>query len=837
MVTKSATIGIDIGSNSSLCAYVGRGIVDIVQNEVSNRSTPSMVGFTDVERLLGDTALSKIRSNLKSTCRNFKHLIGRQVEQQPVKDEEYWSPADLENCGNDIGYKVTYKGEPRTFSATQVMAMYLTKLREITENWCQAKVSDVVIGVPSDFTDIHRQAIIDAAQISGMSVLRVMNEHTATALSYGIYRSNEFDAEKPCTVAFCSIGHSVFSVAVVQFIKGKLKVLCEKSAKVGGRDMDACLMNEFAARFKKKTGCDPLTSKKAMYKLEDAVGKTKKTLSANAEAGVSVECLMEDEDFGSNMVRADLEQMCQPMMVKMQDVLDGVRASMGVSAEEIDFVELVGGAHRVPFIKEMCKDTFGGKDLSFTMNAEESVCRGCALQAAILSPLYKVRDFVVEEGISHGIQVGWTAASTDSAAEGTEEEGEMALTGNEGQYKTSAVFPEGSLMNMVKILTFKRKEAFDITAEYIDEEKLPGGVKKGLGIYRIELPQQAEPKQVKVTLKLTIHGIFRVESAQLEEEEEYTETIKEKRELPAEEPADASREQPADSPKEEPAEGAAAEGDAKGEVKVERKEPEKKYEWVEAQKTKKRTKKTDLMINANGKLGLTAEEIQKLMDEETVMQAEMREIIEMDEKRNDLESYIFNMRSKVEQGNEYGEFISSGDRDKFFGELSKSEDWLYDAHDATKTQFIEKLNELKVIGDVVTWRFKEAGMRSDWISAVVGTVANYRAAAENPGQKYEHIAPENLVEISSACDELEKWLADARNAQDSLPRHERPVLICADMEKKNVDLAKKADEILKEPKPTPPKVEKSEEKPKAEAKDEAKEDAPQDEANKVDGDQ
>merc|ERR1719210_1498351 len=154
--------------------------------------------------------------------------------------------------------------------------MFFTKLREVTEKWTSSTVTDCVIAVPSYFSDVHRQAVLDAAKVAGISVLRLMNEHTATALAYGIYRSNDFDAEKPMTVAFCSMGHTIFSVSIVQFVKGKLTVICEKSDKVGGRDMDECLMREFAAQFKKKVGCDPLSNKKAAFKLEDAVTKTKK---------------------------------------------------------------------------------------------------------------------------------------------------------------------------------------------------------------------------------------------------------------------------------------------------------------------------------------------------------------------------------------------------------------------------------------------------------------------------------------------------------------------------------------------------------------------------------
>jgi heat shock protein 4 len=712
--------------------------------------------------------------------------------------------------------------------------MYLTKLKEISENWCGSKVTDVVIGVPSSFRDVHRQAVMDAAKIAGLSVLRVMNEHTATALSYGIYRSNDFHAETPCTVAFCSAGHSIFSVSVVQFIKGKLTILCEKSEKVGGRDMDECLMREFAAQFKKKVGADPISSKKALFKLEDAVGKTKKTLSANAEAGVNVECLMEDEDFASNITRTDLEKMCEPMIEKMQAVLDAAKAEMGIPVDQIDFVEMVGGAHRVPFVKKMCSDAFGGKDLSFTMNAEESVCRGCALQAAMLSPLFKVRDFRVEDTTPIGISVGWRGSSSDvaAAAEETTQDGEpeISMTGSEGEYKTAVVFPAGSMLNLVKVLTFFRKESFDITAEYVDSPLL-GQTSKSLGNYRIELPVQTEAKKVKVRAKLNLHGIFQIEGAQLVEEEEYEEKVKEKRELPVEETKEA--EAPAEAPAEKTPEAEAAEGEAKEAAKTEeKKEPEKKYEWVEVVKKKKRTKRTDLVISTSGMLGLSDAEVQRQMDAETAMQAEMKEIIETNERRNDLESYIFNMRDKIAEGNDYGEFISSADRDKFNSDLTKAEDWLYDTYEGTKTQFVEKLDELKQTGESVAWRKREHGMRDDWIAAVTGTIANYRGAAENPGDKYGHIAPEKLAKIVEQCVDLEKWLNDMKAKQESTPKSERPVLICADMEKKNQELAKMADDILKEPKPAPPKEEK---KPDVAAADDAKgDDAAAEEAKEPD---
>mmetsp|Transcript_73751 Transcript_73751/g.240188 ORF Transcript_73751/g.240188 Transcript_73751/m.240188 type:complete len:831 (-) Transcript_73751:101-2593(-) len=815
MASKAVVVGIDLGACESYVAYVGKGIVDMVQNEVSKRATPTIVGFTDRERLLGDAALSQIRSNAKNTCRNFKHLLGRKVGASDLEIENFWTLANIVECEDGhAGFDVTYKGQQRNMSAVECTAMILHKLKEVTEKWCEGKVTDVVISVPSIFSDVQRQAVLDAAKISGLSVLRLMNEHTATALAYGIYRSNDFDPEKPMTVAFCSMGTTLFSVSIVQFIRGKLTVVCERSDKVGGRELDECLMRSFAADFKKKVGCDPLSTKKSLFKLEDAVQKTKKVLSANIEAPVNVECLMEEEDFAGSMNRDDLERMCAPAIERVIKVLEDAKTAAqaaGVDPDSVDTVEIVGGGSRVPWVKRVCGEAFNGKTLSTTMNQEESVARGCALQAAILSPLYKVRDFKVEDATQFSVLVGWMGSAADAAA-AAEEDGDTRMEGAEGEYKTATVFPAGSQTNCLKMLTFYRKGPFEVKAEFSPDSALLPLTPRELGTYKIELPPSAEAKKVKVRAKLTINGTFQIEGAQLIEEEEYEEITKEKREIPAAETEAPAAEAPAEG--EEKKEG-------EGEKKEEKKE-EKKYEWVDVKKMKKRTKRTDLKVTASGVPGLSGEYMQRLMDAESAMQTEMRDIVETDERRNDLESFIFNMRDKVAEGNEYGDFISSADREAFQSELTKAEDWLFDTVDATKMQFIEKLDELKRTGDAVIWRFKESGMRAEWIQAVQGTVTNYRDAAANPADKYDHIAPEKLTSIVNACNELETWLKETAAKQETVPKHEKPVLICADMEKKNQELAKMADDILKEAKPAPPKEEKKEEAPKEAPKEEEK---------------
>lgn len=876
-MAKPVVVGIDLGASESYVAYVGKGIVDMVQNEVSKRATPTIVGFTDRERLLGDAALAQIRSNAKNSCRNFKHLLGRKLEAPDVHDEHFWSTSELATAADGhAGYKVMYKGESRVLSAVEITAMFLSQLRYITEKWCEGKVTDCVIAVPSSFSDVQRQAVLDAAQVANISVLRILNEHTATALAYGIYRSNDFDPEKPLTVAFCSMGNSLFSVSIVQFVRGRLKVICEKSDKVGGRALDECLMREFGSQFKKKVGCCPLSNKKAAFKLEDAVMKTKKILSANSEAPITVECLMEDADFASTITREDLERMCAPAMERAKAVLEQALAASGFTAEQVDSVELVGGGSRVPWVKKLCSEVFGKEQLSTTMNQEESVARGCALQAAMLSPLYKVRDFKVEDTSPFAINISWLGHASAEAPKDTQrEDGDVVMAEVEGEYKSSTVFPAGSPMGLLKSLTFFRKGPFDIKVDYAEQKQLLPMTPQELGTWHIEVPAQSEPKKIKVRARLTLHGTFAIEGAQMVEEEEYEEVVKERREIiveaseepqvadseeaakaefeaakaqdvpmneadkPAEDHAkeNGSAEKPAENGKDESgkdenpqekepspngekaaSEEAAGNGHAEEpEKKKPRKaEPEKRYEWIDVRKTKKRQKKTDLKVTATGRPGLCAKMVQKLMDQESAMQAEMNNVIETDEKRNDLEAYILNMRNKCSESGEFQDYVSPADREAFLAELTKTEDWLYDTPDATKTMYIDKVDDLRKVGDAVAWRCKEAGMREDWIKAVTGTVANYRTAAVTPGDKFGHIAGEKLVSIAAACDSLEQWLKDMKDKQAVQPKHEKPVLLCAEMEQRSQELARMADDILKEPRPAPPKADKKEEAPQEE---------------------
>merc|ERR1719453_2188325 len=230
------------------------------------------------------------------------------------------------------------------------------------------------------------------------------------------------------------------------------------------------------------------------------------------------------------MNRTDFETMCQPMMDRVKAVLEGAKAMCKVPVDQIDTVEIVGGASRVPWLKRMCSEAFGGKELSTTMNADESVARGCALQAAILSPLYKVRDFQVEDTTNVGVSLSWSGTAVDPAA-AKEDNVDTPMLGGDGEVKVANLFPAGSMMNMLKLITFFRKGPFELNAVYADDGPLLPKTEKQLGTFKIDVPPQTDSQKIKVKAKMTLNGMFTIEGAQMVIDEEYEETVKEKREV------------------------------------------------------------------------------------------------------------------------------------------------------------------------------------------------------------------------------------------------------------------------------------------------------------------
>ena len=403
--------------------------------------------------------------------------------------------------------QVSYLGEKRIFSATQLVAMYLGKLRDTTAHELKSAVSDVVIAVPGWYTDVQRRAIQDAAAIAGLNTLRVINDTTAAALSWGITKTDLPEPENPRHILFVDVGHSSMSVAVVAFSKGQLVV---KSAAydrhLGGRDIDYALLQHFATEFKTKYKIDVLSNPKATFRLAVGCERLKKILSANMEAPLSVESIMNDIDASSKLSRDKYEELIAPVLDRIALPLQQALVESGLSIDQIDTVELIGGTTRVPAVRTRIQAALGGKPLFTTLNQDEAVARGATFACAFFSPTFRVREFHVRDITQYPIKVSWDRSESDP-----DEDTELV------------VFPRGNAIPSTKVLTFYRKGPFDIEASYAEPQGLPGRVNPWIARFSAK-SVPADPigdlSCVKLKTRLNLHGIMSFEAAYVEEVEE-----------------------------------------------------------------------------------------------------------------------------------------------------------------------------------------------------------------------------------------------------------------------------------------------------------------------------
>ena len=645
----------------------------------------SLVGFGPKSRYLGEPAKTQEISNLKNTVGSLKRLAGRSINDSDVQIEKEFVSATLVEMGNTVGAEVTYMGEKQRFTATQLVAMFLSKVKATASAELKLPVSDIVISVPAWFTDVQRRALMDAAEIAGLKLLRLINDTTATALGYGIPRTDLPTAEeKPKRVAFVDIGHSDYTCSIVEFKKGELAVKSTTYDRhFGGRDFDKALIQHFAREWKEKYKIDINTNAKALVRTAAACEKMKKILSANAQAPISIESLMNDVDVSGMMKREDLEQLVQPLLDRATVPLEQALAEAKMKVEDIDSVEMVGGCTRVPSLKDRISKFFG-KPLSFTLNQDEAVARGCAFSCAILSPVFRVRDFSVHDIVNYPIEFSWEQ-SPDIPDEDT------SLT----------VFNKGNVMPSTKILTFYRKQPFDLEAKYAKPELLPGKMSPWIGRFSVKgVKANGEDDFMicKLKARLNLHGVLNVESGYYVEDVEVEEPIPEEKEGEKTEKKDGDVSAcPLTRPLHMPANDALKKAPhtklknfAKGlfgsskrpssseqpltEISNQAMETDQANGSAEpkpkTRKVKKQVRKGELPLSA-GTASMDQASKDAAAEKEGTMFMEDKLVADTEDKKNELESYIYELRSKIDD--QYAEFASEEEKTKLKEKLDQSE--------------------------------------------------------------------------------------------------------------------------------------------------------------------
>ncbi|KAJ9126311.1 Hsp70 ATPase ssa1 [Naganishia onofrii] len=375
-------VGIDLGTTYSCVAIFRQDRVEIIANDQGNRTTPSYVAFNDQERLIGDAAKNQVAMNPYNTVFDAKRLIGRKFDDAEVQsDMKHW-PFKVINKGSKPVIQVEYKGEQKEFTPEEISSMVLVKMRETAEAYLGEPVKDAVVTVPAYFNDSQRQATKDAGLISGLNVLRIINEPTAAAIAYGLDKMSA--GEK--NVLIFDLGGGTFDVSLLTIEEGIFEVKATAGdTHLGGEDFDNRLVNHFVQEFKRKNKKDLSSNARALRRLRTACERAKRTLSSAAQTTIEIDSLFEGIDFYTSITRARFEELCQDLFRQTMDPVEKVLRDSKIDKASVNEIVLVGGSTRIPKIQKLVSDFFNGREPNRSINPDEAVAYGAAVQAAILT--------------------------------------------------------------------------------------------------------------------------------------------------------------------------------------------------------------------------------------------------------------------------------------------------------------------------------------------------------------------------------------------------------------------------------------------------------------------
>jgi heat shock protein 4 len=739
--------------------------------------------------MIGDSAVAQQRSNFKNTIPSMNRFMALTSECKEQFEEEQKYISNKISFGPDkkVTFHVLNRGESLELVPEQIFGAYLKKLKTLFAK--DSDKVDVVLSVPAYYSSIERQAVLDACKIANVNVLRLMNENTAVALDYGFFRRKEFTQENK-NVAFLDVGHGKTTCTVASFTEKKVNILSHASDRnVGGRNFDLLLCDMIGEEFNKKFGCDPRKAPKARLRMLDQIEKTRKMLSANSEAALNIECLLEDEDIHKLLTREELEVIMQPGIDSLRTICETALKNSGLKTDQIDTIELVGEATRIPSVRKVVEEVFKKDNSQRTLNSSECVARGCSLMAAMILPHFHVSSFEITEFNALPIDLSWSVSNSNM--------------------KTKTLFPLGCNYPSVKSLTFdNRTEAMDVGLSYHSMEGMLAGLPMLLARYRVEIPTPKEEKfSLKLRVQLDSNGIPALDTTELIEE--YVEIKK----IPIKKDVKKAA-------KKEVAEGEATptEGDKPAEEEV---KPEIEYEQKEVQKS--RSTQIHFKWEQHGYGVETIADFGKAEDE---LCKQDNLILDVKIMRNHLETYVYDMRAHLDTVGHYREFMKSEIRETFLVDLNNTEEWIYnEGESAAKEVYVSKHEELKRIGEPAKARYIYHDVFPNRCKELENVVNNvFQKVSSLPDDS--HITAEEREKLTNKCQEVLEWFNISKKAHESAPKHEDPVVDLNELEIKKNEVSVLGNQILNKPVPKKEDVKADEAKP-ADAKDESTEKAPE----------
>ncbi|PNX84107.1 heat shock protein, partial [Trifolium pratense] len=385
---EGLAVGIDLGTTYS-CVAVWQdqySRAEIIHNDQGNRTTPSCVAFTSEQRLIGDAAKNQASVNPQNTIFDAKRLIGRKFSDQVVQDDIMLWPFKVTAGVNDKPMiTVTYKGQEKNLCAEEISSMVLTKMKEIAEAYLESPVKNAVVTVPAYFSDSQRKATIDAGTIAGLNVMRVMNEPTAAAVAYGLDKRTDCCVKERNIFVF-DLGGGTFDVSLLTIKDNNFRVKATAgNTHLGGEDFDNRMVNYFVQEFKRKNKLDISGNAKALRRLRIACERAKRSLSFLVISTIELDTLFEGIDFCSSINRAKFEEMNMDLFNECMKTVESCLTDANMDKSNVDDVVLVGGSSRIPKVQQLLQEFFNGKELCKSINPDEAVAYGAAVQAALLS--------------------------------------------------------------------------------------------------------------------------------------------------------------------------------------------------------------------------------------------------------------------------------------------------------------------------------------------------------------------------------------------------------------------------------------------------------------------
>ncbi|XP_057436307.1 heat shock cognate 70 kDa protein-like [Lotus japonicus] len=407
---EGCAIGIDLGTTYSCVAVwlEQHGRVDIIHNEQGNKVTPSIVAFTDDQRLIGAAAKNQAATNPENTVFDAKRLIGRKYSDPIIKnDMMLWPFKVIAGVDDKSMIVVKYHGKEKHLFAEEISSMVLTKMQEIAEAYLESPVKNAVITVPAYFNDSQRKATIDAGAIAGLNVMRIINEPTAAAIAYGL--DKRANCKKQRNIFIFDLGGGTFDVSLLTIKGNEFKVKATAgNTHLGGEDFNNRMVEYFVEEFRRKSELDISGNPKALRRLRSVCERAKRTLSWTTCTTIEVDSLFQGIDFCSSITRAKFEELNMNMFRECIETVDRCLSDAKMDKSSVHDVVLVGGSSRIPKLQELLQDFFKGRDLCKSINPDEAVAYGAAVQAALLSEGIKnVPNFVLFDvtPLSLGISV------------------------------------------------------------------------------------------------------------------------------------------------------------------------------------------------------------------------------------------------------------------------------------------------------------------------------------------------------------------------------------------------------------------------------------------------